>query len=217
MRRARTALMALLSVGLLTALVAGPVAADTDPAPVPLNVYLVGTGFSFTSGGIAFSGIGQIEEERISHQQHVSFYFAGYGPEVVCDQGTPDPSDDEVGQAYVEFFATDWKVDTFEVRKDLGKAELSVKLKGKRVTTDPCTGEIVRTKNENHVFSMTLKATAPADPETDVQIVTTDQGTFEVTSTFEFLPASGPTKLDGQSVSTFDGSIQHLTQAVRQL
>ena len=218
MRRVRTALLSLVSVGLLATLVAGPVAADTEPAPIPLNDYLATIGFGFTSGGIVYSGIGQIEDERISHVQNVSFFFAGYGPEVVCDLGDlADPSDDEVGQAYIEFFATDWKVDTFDVKKDLGKAELSVRLKGKRVTNDPCTGETVKTKSENHVFSFVLKATAPADPQTDVQIVTTDQGTFEVTSTFSFRPADGPVKLDGQRVSTFDGSIQHVTQAVRQL
>lgn len=217
MPRARTALMALLSVGLLTAVVTAPVAADTEPAPVPLNDFLAGTSFSFTSDGIAYSGIGQIEEERISHQQNVSLYFAGSGSQVNCDQGTPDPSDDQLGQAYIEFDATSSKVDTFTVKNDLSKAELSVNLKGTRVTTDPCTGEIVTTKKENHDFTFVLKATAPGDPGTDVQIVTTDQGTFEVTSTFEFRPADGATKLDGQRVSTSDGSIQHLTQAVRKL
>jgi hypothetical protein len=38
--------MAPLSVGLLTALVARPVAADTSPAPIPLKDFLAGTSFA---------------------------------------------------------------------------------------------------------------------------------------------------------------------------
>ncbi len=218
MRRTRPALFALASAGLLAAALVGPVAADTEPAPIPLNVYLAGTGFSFTAGGLEYSGIGQLEEERITHQTFVSFFFSANGAEKPCGTETPDdPDDDYVGTEYIEFYAAKSKIETWTIRKDLGRAQLSISVKGPRSVFDACTGELVRTRTEKHTFSFDLRATEPGAPETDVQVVTTDDGTFEITSTFEYRPAAGTVKLDGRRVQQSDGAMDHTTQKVKQL
>lgn len=210
--------LALVSVGLLTAMTVSSAVADTVNAPIPFDDYLTGTSFTFTSGGVAWSGIGQIEQERISHQTFVSFFFAGDGPAVTCDGGTPtDPTDDYIAHDRYEFYATTWKIADFKVKADLGKADLTVALKGKRVTTQACTDLTLSIKNESHVFCFDLKATAPGDPQTDVQVVTTPDGTFQLTDTGTYRPAAGEIRIDGRLVHGSDGSIQHAVQTVVKL
>lgn len=198
-RRMRLAAVAAL---LATLMVAGPVHADTPPGPDLYDVYVVGTAFTFRADGIDWSGIGQIEEERLSGTQNVSFFFAGQGALQTCDAGTPDdPSDDFENATSYEFFATSWRSKRFEVRTDLKNSTLSVDLTGQRVTIAPCTGELVASVTERHAFEFDIKATGPGRTE-----IRTAGG---LTDFFQIRPGQADARVDHKAVATTDASLQH--------
>lgn len=193
--------------------------ADTVPGTNPVDVYLISAGFSFTDGGTDWSGIAQIEEERISGQRFVSFFFSGSGASRACDAGTPgDPSDDYVGTQRIEFFSTRSTIKELRVANSLAKGEFDVALIGRRVTLDACSGEIVRSKTERHMFELQLRATGTPETSTDVFIVDNGDGTVtEVTQRFTFVAATGRARLDGDPVSVSEASLQHVELIPRQL
>lgn len=196
----------------------GPVAtvsADTVGGPEPLDVYVVGTGFSFTDrAGTSWSGIAQIEDNRLSGERFVSFFFSGAGAQKACDAGTPsDPSDDYVGTEYIEFFATNSRILRYEVASDLSSARVSLAMRGTRVHLDACTGEERSRRGEVHAFAFSLQAGGSPDVSTETfcsPLDDTGSDGVEVNQVFSYVDASGPVALDGRSVTQTWGNIQHV-------
>lgn len=196
----------------------GPVAsvsADTVGGATPLDVYVVGTGFSFTDrAGTPWSGIAQVEDNRLSGERFVSFFFSGPGAQKACDGGTPnDPSDDYVGTEYIEFFATNSRILRYTVASDLSSARVSLAMRGTRIRLDACTGEERSRRGEAHAFAFELQAVGSPDVSTEISCVPLDEtGTdgVEVNQVFSYVEASGSATLDGRSVTQTWGNLQHV-------
>jgi hypothetical protein len=205
------------AAALVTAGTAPAALADTGGPPQPADIVTIGTHFSFTDRrGAEFSGIAQIEEDRLAGTKSVSFFFAGDGDSETCDAGTPeDPSDDYVGTEYIEFFATRSSILVYRVRADLTGAVAAFAVAGQRVRTDACTGEIESRRAERHLFEFRLQATAPPSVEESTSVVDNGDGTCSaVTETVSITTASASASLDARSVSTADASIQRYQATV---
>jgi hypothetical protein len=191
----------------------GTVAADTVPGVEPVDVYLVSAPFSFRERGLTWSGIAQLEDERVSGRQNVSFFFSADGTSHQCDAGTPeDPADDYTSQAYIEFFATDAVVKRVSVPTALASGSFFALLSGTRVTLDACTGEIVRSKSERHSFKVDVTADGLPETSEDVSVVDNGDGTCtQVTQRAAFVSADGVAELDGNTVTVSGANLQHVT------
>ena len=189
--------------------------ANTQPAPIPLDDYVVSANFSFQSGGTTWSGIAQIEDERISGVRSASFFFDGSGSSKSCDAGTPsDPSDDYVGTQLIEFFSTSTSIKSLTLANDLSSGGFDVALTGREVTTDACTGEIIRSRADKHRFKIDLAGVTFPVSQTATYLVTTPEGTFRVTKTVTLVGATGTATIDNQPATVDYAVFQHLVQTV---
>ena len=212
----RRLIVSLVAAGLLVAVVSTTVAADTGPTE-PADVWLSSANFAFTDRGVAYTGIAQIEEDRLHGTTSVSFFFSGTGASRLCDAGTPeDPSDDYEGTESIEFFATRSTIFFYTIDAELSGATAAFASAGQRIRTDACTGEIDLRRSERHIFGYRLDASAPPDVSEDVFIVDNGDGTSsEVTERVSIAPASGHAILDRDPVTVSEGALQHVQVTVQ--
>lgn len=191
----------------------GVAAAETTPGIQPIDDFLLSAPFSFRERGLTWSGIAQLEEERVSGVQNVSFFFSADGASHQCDAGTPDdPTDDYTNQEHIEFFATEAVVKRVSLPTTLAGGSFFVLLSGSRVTLAACTGEIVRSKSERHSFKVDVTADGTPETSEDITIVDNGDGTCtEVTQTTAFVWAHGVAELDGNAVTVSDANLSHVT------
>ena len=186
----------------LAVAVAAPALADTTEPAAAYDVFVSGVDFTFTDkAGIDWEGFAQVEDNRTTGEQSVSFYFGGRGTKTSqCGLDTPnDPSDDYEGSSYMEFFSTDGRAVVDKIETDLSHAKVNLQLNGTRVSTDPCTGEIVSSTNEHHTFMYDLDPTSTPVP--DVETFCRPDGAggrVLVTERNTFVDATGDAKLDGK-------------------
>jgi hypothetical protein len=206
----RRAVVAASFVALLFATAASPALADTSAQTV--NTYVYGASFSFVDRGQTWTGIGQIEDDRLHGVELASFFFSGSGPEKVCDAGTPDdPSDDYAGNDFIEFDPTSTRLTDSSVRSDLGAAKFSMAVNGLRYRFDACTGELIEARHEHHTFSMALTGTTDLQTESNSIVIDNGDGTFSAgTETFSFRTAAGKASVDSIRASVSKGWIQHV-------
>lgn len=195
----------------LLSIVTSPTA-FADTATQPADVYVVGGGFSFVDHGHAWSGWAQIEDDRLHHARTASFYFARSGSERSCDAGTPgDPSDDYVTLDYLEFSPTSTTIVDYAVRTDLSAGKFELRMAGKLLTFDGCTGEITAERRERHAFEMSLKGTSDLVSETNPVIIDNGDGTYgRGIETYLFRTAAGKASVDRAAASINDAMIQHV-------
>ena len=211
-RLART----LTAASLLAFAAPGGALADTVPGTTSIDDYVASASFSFTADGRTWSGLAQVEDERLSGHRNVSFFFDGSGLSKVCDGGTPgDPSDDYTGTQLIEFFSTSASIKSLAVASDLSSGEFDVALTGREVTLDACTGELIRSRAGKHRFKVDLVATGTPETGSDVFIVDNGDGTFSrVTQDFAFVTAAGSARIDGAPASVDDANLQHVVLSV---
>ena len=211
-RLART----LIAASLLALAAPVGVFADTEPGTTPVDDYVASASFSFTAEGRTWSGIAQVEDERLSGHRNVSFFFDGSGLSKVCDGGTPgNPSDDYTGTQLIEFFSTSASIKSLAVASDLSSGEFDVALTGREVTLDACTGELIRSRAGKHRFKVDLVARGTPKTGSDVFIVDNGDGTFSrVTQDFAFVTAAGSARIDGAPASVDDANLQHVVLSV---
>jgi hypothetical protein len=206
----RSLMLAASTAVLLLASAAPSALADT--AAQTANTFVYGASFSFVDHGQTWSGIGQIEDDRLHGVQFASFFFRGSGADKVCDAGTPeDPTDDYTGNDYIEFDPTSTRLTDSSVRSDLAAAKFAMTVIGLRYRFDACTGELIEARHEHHSFAMALKATAEIQTESNSILIDNGDGTFSPgTETFSFRTAGGKASVDSISASVSDGLIQHV-------
>lgn len=206
----------LLAIGALAALPISIVSADTTGGPpVPIDVAVVGTGFSFVDRtGATFYGYAQVEDNRLLGLKTTSVTIQGAGALRMCNAGTPrDPSDDYTTNDYVEFYAVSSRIARYQFAPDLSAAAVSLALRGTRVVLHGCTGRLVSERQESHTFRFALNAIGEPSTSVDVFCRSLEDGTtnaVDVTETFSYVDAAGPAYLDGRRVTQEYGSLQHL-------
>jgi hypothetical protein len=196
---------------ILTLIIPSAALADTTPGPTPYDVYLITTGFTFSERGIQYSGIAQIEEERLSGYRSASLFFSGNGKSELCDGGTPaDPSDDYVGFQQLSYSLDSATVTSLQVDASLASGSFEMATKGRFTTTNACTGEIIRSRPERHRFTLQLVAAGAVDTSETTTIVSNGDGSFsQVTDRFSFVNATGTGAIDRASVTLSESSLQH--------
>ena len=177
--------------------------ADTGGGTTPVDDYLVSAGFTFTDHGISYAGNASVEDERISGQRNGGFGFEGSGTSQLCDAGTPsDPSDDYTGTQIIDYSASAVTVKAFQVDSALASGSFELATSGRRITTDACSGAIIRSKSEHHRFKLQLVASGA--------VTTTEDIVGPMTERFSMVDATGTGLLDRTGVQLTGGSLQHM-------
>jgi hypothetical protein len=208
MRRTRWVAFTVAIAGLA---IAAP-AASADTIGGTANVTVVGGQVSFVVGGSSFSGYAQVEDDHLTGQRHLSWYFDPDAPgaERLCDADTPDdPSDDYVGNDFTEWFADQPRIQELVIKQSLSGAKLTLRATGPRTTYSACTGEPVSSVTETHALELILKASA--DLYTEVNVVRVDNGdgtTSPGLETFNYREQSSKVLVDGKPASGDGMSIQ---------
>ena len=186
----------------LTLIVPASAMADTG-GTTPVDDYLIDAGFTFTDHGVLYVGSASVEDERISGQRNGSFGFEGSGTSQLCDAGTPgDPSDDYTGTQIIDYSASAVTVKAYQVDSALASGSFELATSGRRITTDACTGVIIRSKSEHHRFKLQLVASGA--------VVTTEDIVGPMTERFSIVDATGTGLLDRTGVQLTGGSLQHM-------
>ena len=186
----------------LTLIVPASAMADTG-GTTPVDDYLIDAGFTFTDHGVLYVGSASVEDERISGQRNGSFGFEGSGKSQLCDAGTPaDPSDDYTGTQIIDYSASAVTVKAYQVDSALASGSFELATSGRRITTDACTGVIIRSKSEHHRFKLQLVASGA--------VVTTEDIVGPMTERFSIVDATGTGLLDRTGVQLTGGSLQHM-------
>jgi hypothetical protein len=189
-------------MAVLTLIVPASAMADTG-GTTPVDDYLIDAGFTFTDHGVLYVGSASVEDERISGQRNGSFGFEGSGKSQLCDAGTPgDPSDDYTGTQIIDYSASAVTVKAYHVDSALASGSFELATTGRRITTDACTGVIIRSKSEHHRFKLQLVASGA--------VVTTEDIVGPMTERFSIVDATGTGLLDRTGVQLTGGSLQHM-------
>jgi hypothetical protein len=163
----------------------------------------VGGQVSFTSGGASYSGYAQVEQNNLTGERFVSWYFSPDAPgtERTCDADTPDdPTDDYTANDFAEWDADQSRLLDFVIKPSFAGATVKIRGTGANRTFNGCTGELVRSVVETHLLELVLKASGPLI--VDVEQVTVDNGdgtTSPGTSTSYYRDESGKVLVDGKA------------------
>jgi hypothetical protein len=205
-------------LALVAVVVPGSALADTSPGTVHVDVYAISAAISFERDGATWSGYASVEDERISGYRVVSASFAAPGQSRTCDNGTPDPLDDYTGTSTTEFFSTRATTNKLLISDSLAAGTVVSMLTGTRVTTDACSGEIIKSRTEHHSFAMRVTATGIPESGEDIFIVDNGDGTHtEVTDRHSSVAALGTAAIDGNVFPVSDATLSHGEQIPREL
>jgi hypothetical protein len=208
MRRTRLAAVTVAVAGL--AIAAPSASADTIGGVGDATV--VGGQVSFVSGGATYSGYAQVEQNNLTGERFVSWYFSpdAGGAARTCDADTPDdPSDDYVGHDYVEWDADQSRILEFTIKSSFAGATVKLRATGPNRTFNACTGETVRDVTETHALELVLKASGPLIVDTEQVTVDNGDGTTSPgTSTAYYRDQAAKVLVDGKTGTGVGMSIQ---------
>jgi len=183
-------------------------AASADTVSGLADAVVAGGGYSFVDRGVPYSGIVQIEENRLTGTAVGSVFFAGEGTERTCYAGT---SDEFTRRDTIEWFAQTFQVRSVAIRNDLAAGKFEWRATGPRVTVDACTGEITSSRTERHTFAVALKGVGDVSSETNSVLVLLDDGQIVPgTETYSARAATGKVSVDTLDAVMTDALLQRV-------
>jgi hypothetical protein len=202
----RSLLRAVLGAYMLAAVFAPTASADTITDLT--DVVVAGAGFTFDDRGVTYSGIVQIEENRLTGTTAGSVFFRADGTERTCYVGTPD---EYMARDTIEWFAESFDVRSVAIRDDLAAGKFEYRARGPRLTIDACTGEIASSRTERHTFAVAMKGIGEATSETNSDLVRLEDGQIVPgTDTYSARAATGKVSIGSISGVMTDALLQRV-------
>jgi hypothetical protein len=201
--------VAIVASSLLVATLVSTASAETGPNAARQEFDRVSASFAFSEGGNDFSGQVLVDRDTLTGASIASFFFSSAGPEVECDNGTPDdPEDDFTAQSLIDFTANEASPATLTIDDKLASAEASAIAQGNLITLEACTDAETSTPT-TVVWHLTLAATGQTVRTTTVDHFPNDDGTVtKQTIKIAERPSAGSIAVDDMSLDA-DGSIMH--------
>ena len=205
MRRLAVSIMA---ASLIAALVASPIAADTVGRDRSEFDRVQGS-FEFSLGGRDFTGQILVQRDTETGASIASFFFSSV-VDVICDNGTPEDSDDDfLSGDLIDFTANEAPPATISIDSNQAAASATATASGQRLHIEACT-ETVTSTTSTVSWEIDLEAIGPAARTTEVNRFPNEDGTVEMQSIkIAERQAVGTITVDGMTLSLQGASISH--------
>lgn len=207
----RRLLVALAALGLSLA-VTVPAAANTGPNAPTTDIMQSRIPISFLGGdGRTYVGEAWIQRDLINGPTVAGFYWS-WRTSVSCDNGTPDPSDDYVGEELIDFTVDSIVPTSYSIASNLSSSAGVLTKSGHRIHMPAC-GGATEDVIESHTVTFNVASTGPAMKSTSRDRIDNGDGTITTVAIREtHRPAAGPMTInvDGTVAPARGADLAHI-------
>lgn len=192
----RRMLASVAAFGLMLTL-AGPALADTGPNAPTTDIVQARIPIAFVGAdGRTYTGEALVQRDLLGGSTVAGFFWS-WRNLVSCDNDTPDPSDDFVGEELIDFTVDSITPSSFAIAANLSSSSGSLTKSGHRIHMSACDGATLEDVVESHTVTFSVAASGPARKSTTHERIDNGDGTITTVSIKEtHRPAAGTATID---------------------